>query len=149
MWFVGFVEFATIEDKEKALKKDKTSMGRHVLAVKSVNKQDMIERMRNARFINAGPGQPPPNNQGPPPQQQQQQQQHPDSPGMKPIPPGVLNRNWTYIRYEQVLSPLSISLALSHNQGPPPPQQLQQHPDSPGMKPIPPGVLNRNWTYIR
>lgn len=57
----GFVEFASLEDKDKALKKDKTSMGRHILAVKSVAKQDMVERLRNARLVGLPPGQGLPN----------------------------------------------------------------------------------------
>ena len=54
----GFVEFASAVDKERALKMDKKSMGRHILAVKAVAKVDMIERLKNARLVgqSAGPG---------------------------------------------------------------------------------------------
>ncbi|KAL8602604.1 hypothetical protein ACOMHN_051649 [Nucella lapillus] len=53
----GFVEFETQEDKDEALKRDKTSLGSQIVAVKSVAKPDMIERLRNARLTSVGPPQ--------------------------------------------------------------------------------------------
>ncbi|KAK7114528.1 collagen, type I, alpha 1a-like isoform X2 [Littorina saxatilis] len=100
----GFVEFATDEDKEKALKKDKTSMGRHILAVKSVAKPDMIERLRNARLVGLPPG------QGPLPGPPNFMPRNPDpAGGMRPIPPGVLNRNWFYLSCQNFPPAVSIT----------------------------------------
>lgn len=53
----AFVEFETQEDKDEALKLDKTSLGSQIVAVKSVAKPDMIERLRNARLSSVGPAQ--------------------------------------------------------------------------------------------
>ncbi|GFR70020.1 RNA-binding protein 12B [Elysia marginata] len=41
----GFVEFRTRADFDKALKKDKTSLGRHIVAVKPISKKEMLERL--------------------------------------------------------------------------------------------------------
>lgn len=87
----GFVEFATPEDRDEALKKDKTSMGHRVVAVKSISKSDMIERLRNARLVGLPPG------QGPPPMHHFKHGGGPPL-GPKPIPPGVLNPQWYYLR---------------------------------------------------
>lgn len=45
----GFVEFKFKQDFEKALKKDKTSLGRHIVAVKPILKKAMMERLEGAR----------------------------------------------------------------------------------------------------
>ncbi|GFO02789.1 RNA-binding protein 12 [Plakobranchus ocellatus] len=41
----GFVEFRGRADFDKALKKDKTSLGRHIVAVKAISKKEMLERL--------------------------------------------------------------------------------------------------------
>ena len=63
----GFVEFVSKVDFEKAIKKDKTSLGRHIVAVKPIAKKDMMSRLDNARQQGGGgaPGGGPPGN-GPP-----------------------------------------------------------------------------------
>nr|KAG5687766.1 hypothetical protein BaRGS_014855 [Batillaria attramentaria] len=108
----GFVEFATAEDREKALMKDKTSMGRHIVAVKSIAKPDMVERLRNARLVGLPPGQGPPG--GPPPHMGQ-----PGGPDMRPkaIPPGVLNRQWTYLRCQNFPNNIGIAEIMNFFKG--------------------------------
>ena len=101
----GFVEFVSQEDKDKALKKDKTSMGRHILAVKSVAKADMIERLRNARLVGLPPGQGPPGQPNFPPRPAEQA----PGGGPKPIPPGVLNRQWFYVSCQNFPPAVSIT----------------------------------------
>lgn len=110
----GFVEFASAEDKEKALKKDKTSMGRHIVAVKHIAKPDMIERLRNARLVGLPPGQAPP--PAPTPLMQ------PTPPPVldvrpKAIPPGVLNRQWSYLRCQNFPSNIGISEIMNFFKG--------------------------------
>ncbi|XP_076470789.1 uncharacterized protein LOC143300759 isoform X2 [Babylonia areolata] len=111
----GFVEFASQEDKEKALKRDKTSMGRHILAVKSVAKADMLERLRNARFVGLPPGQGPPGQPNIPPHIPEPKPSpnpnlnNPNQTPMKPIPPGVLNRQWCYLSCENFPPAVSIT----------------------------------------
>ena len=101
----GFVEFVSQEDKDKALKKDKTSMGRHILAVKSVAKADMIERLRNARFVGMPPGQGPPGQ----PNFPSPRPLEPSGGSVKPIPPGVLNRQWCYLSCQNFPPAVSIT----------------------------------------
>ena len=111
----GFVEFTSQEDKDKALKKDKTSMGRHILAVKSVAKADMIERLRNARYVGLPPGQGPPGPPNFPPRNPE-----PGGGPMKPIPPGVLNRQWCYLSCQNFPQAVSITdiMAFFQNHNP-------------------------------
>ena len=119
----GFVEFASQEDKDKALKKDKTSMGRHILAVKSVAKGDMIERMRNARFVGLPPGQGPPGPPNFPPNMPE-----PSGGSMRPIPPGVLNRHWSYLSCQNFPPAVSIQEIMGFFQGfNPLPESIRLH----------------------
>ncbi|XP_076448753.1 uncharacterized protein LOC143285393 [Babylonia areolata] len=87
----GFVEFVSQEDKDKALKKDKTSLGSQIVAVKSIAKGDMIERLRNARLSSIGPPHDPSGPPFPP-------RRPPEGPGpFMAIPPHLLNPRWFYI----------------------------------------------------
>ncbi|CAG5115589.1 unnamed protein product [Candidula unifasciata] len=136
----GFVEFKFKSDFEKAIKKDKTSLGRHIVAVKPIGKKEMVERLDNARGVpvqQSGQGQTPddqhkPQNQNP--AQSGEKQQAPQTPQQGP-PAGQNSQG------QKPNTPGS---------GPSPSAPAQGAPVAPGgSKSIPPGVLNKSWYYVR
>ncbi|BFZ12911.1 hypothetical protein BsWGS_15950 [Bradybaena similaris] len=132
----GFVEFKYKTDFEKAIKKDKTSLGRHIVAVKPIGKKEMMERLDNARGASA----------------QQSSQGHTPDDQAKPQNQSPAQSG------EKQQAPPNAQHGPPVGQSPqgPKPNTPTPSPSAPapavapgGSKSIPPGVLNKNWYYVR
>lgn len=129
----GFVEFKFKSDFDKAIKKDKTSLGRHIVAVKPIGKKEMIERLDNARGL--------PAQQGSQQSQSSEDQQKNQTQGL--LQTGEKQASASPQQGPQAPKPGLIS-------GPPSAPSAQGQAGAPGgTKSIPPGVLNKNWFYVR
>ena len=155
----GFVEFRGRADFDKALKKDKTALGRHIVAVKPISKKEMLERLgishkasdpsqtkpEEAKKDNAaGPGllsTPTTTNQNN--SAQQQGTPVPSSPA------SGSSQSQNGAQQQQMPQTQQRHKPLMPSPGPGIKDQERQSVPGPENKGIPPGVLNQNWFYVR
>ncbi|KAK3777806.1 hypothetical protein RRG08_038055 [Elysia crispata] len=153
----GFVEFRGRADFDKALKKDKTSLGRHIVAVKPIGKKEMQARLgishkttepspskaeevkkdqTSGQALLATPIASNQNNSG-------QQQQSSTSGDPQP-------QNGAQQRMSQPQQPQQRPKPLMSSMVPGKGAEMQPGPGpGPSNKSIPPGVLNQSWFYVR
>ncbi|XP_059178072.1 collagen alpha-1(XI) chain-like [Physella acuta] len=140
----GFVEFKFKSDFEKAIKKDKTSLGRHIVAVKPIGKKEMLDRLDNARQKGLPLQQSPQQIQTQSPEDVQKGQEQTNQ------PPEALNPQAGIQTPQNTPGKPATPNAGSLPPGnPAAPGNKPETPATLGSKSIPPGVLNKNWFYVR
>ncbi|RUS85993.1 hypothetical protein EGW08_006263 [Elysia chlorotica] len=149
----GFVEFRGRADFDKALKKDKTSLGRHIVAVKPISKKEMQGRLGFSHKTS----------ESTPSKAEEVKKDQIGGPallatpitgnqnngGQQQRPSPALDDPQSQNGAQRMSQPQQRPKPLMFNMPPCKSPELPPAPAPPTNKGIPPGVLNQNWFYVR